>query len=31
MLYQLSYTPAGGAGLYRGSPALASDDPLTIW
>ena len=26
MLYQLSYTPAGGMRLYRGGPALASDE-----
>ena len=25
MLYQLSYTPAGGVGLYRGIAGLASD------
>ena len=25
MLYQLSYTPAGGPGLYRGRSGLASE------
>ena len=25
MLYQLSYTPAGAVGLYRGDAGLASD------
>ena len=30
MLYQLSYTPAGGLRLYRGAPGLASDEDGTI-
>ena len=30
MLYQLSYTPAGEPGLYRGVPGLASDEPAGL-